>query len=226
MKEEYEILPVEEAETVIFNSAIDVGVDISEMCLDMLLDEGVVKDIPVLGTFYKVGKVGYSIGRITYIKKLLVFAQEMQRNDVDGSVLKKHKELLQSDPKKYYKDLEFIIQYLNRQVGYEKSILNARAYYLYLNEEIEYDDLILLWEIIDQFYVSDKPVLVEIYNKRVISEKSPFNSVACKRLANCGLIDFFNGMTVQEPGSKKGIIAKIGSVGVFFCENILEIESR
>lgn len=59
MKEEYEILPVEEAETVIFNSAIDVGVDISEMCLDMLLDEGVVKDIPVLGTFYKVGKVGY-----------------------------------------------------------------------------------------------------------------------------------------------------------------------
>lgn len=226
MKEEYDILPVEEAETVIFDSAIDVGVDISEMCLDMLLDEGVVKDIPVLGTFYKVGKIGYSIGRITYIKKLLVFAQEMQRNDVDGAVLKKHKELLQSNPKKYYNDLEFIIQYLNRQVGYEKSILNARAYYLYLNEEIEYDDLILLWEIIDQFYVSDKTVLVEIYNKRVISEKSPFNSVAYKRLANCGLIDFFNGMTAQDPDSKKYIIAKIGSVGEFFCENILEIERR
>lgn len=224
MKEEYEILPVEEAETVIFNSAIDIGVDISEICLDMLLDEGVVKDIPVLGTFYKVGKVGYSIGRIAYIKKLLVFAQEMQRNDVDGAVLKKHKELLQSNPKKYYKDLEFIIQYLNRQVGYEKSILNARAYYLYLNEEIEYDDLILLWETIDQFYVSDKTVLVEIYNKRVISEKSPFNPVACKRLSNCGLIDFFNGMTAQDPDSKKYIIAKIGSVGEFFCENILDIE--
>ena len=138
MEEEYKILPVEEAETVIFDSAIDLGMDISETCIDMLLDESLVKDIPVLGTFYKAGKIGYSIGRITYIKKLLVFAQEMQRNDVDGVTLKKHKELLQANPKKYYKELEFIIQYLNRQVGYEKSILNARAYFLYLNEEIDF----------------------------------------------------------------------------------------
>lgn len=95
MEEEYKILPVEEAETVIFDSAIDLGMDISETCIDMLLDESLVKNIPVLGTFYKAGKIGYSIGRITYIKKLLVFAQEMQRNDVDGVTLKKHKELLQ-----------------------------------------------------------------------------------------------------------------------------------
>ena len=221
MEEEYKILPVEEAETVIFDSAIDLGMDISETCIDMLLDESLVKDIPVLGTFYKAGKIGYSIGRITYIKKLLVFAQEMQRNDVDGVTLKKHKELLQANPKKYYKELEFIIQYLNRQVGYEKSILNARAYFLYLNEEIDYDDLILLWETIDQFFVSDKQVLIEIYNKRAIGEKSPYNPVAYKRLANCGLIDFFNGMAVQDPAGKKSIIARIGNLGVFFCEKIL-----
>ena len=67
MEEEYKILPVEEAETVIFDSAIDLGMDISETCIDMLLDESLVKDIPVLGTFYKAGKIGYSIGRITYI---------------------------------------------------------------------------------------------------------------------------------------------------------------
>ena len=68
MEEEYKILPVEEAETVIFDSAIDLDMDISETCIDMLLDESLVKDIPVLGTFYKAGKIGYSIGRITYIK--------------------------------------------------------------------------------------------------------------------------------------------------------------
>lgn len=226
MEEEYKILPVEEAETVIFDSAIDLGVDISETCIDMLLDESLVKDIPVLGTFYKVGKIGYSIGRITYIKKLLVFAQEMQRNDVDGVILKKHKELLQTNRKKYYKELEIIIQYLNRQVGYEKSTLNARAYFLYLNEEIDYDDLILLWETIDQFFISDKQVLIEIYNKRTIEEKSSYNPVAYKRLSNCGLIDFFNGMSVQDPESKKSIKARIGNLGVFFCENILVTGNR
>lgn len=83
-----------------------------------------------------------------------------------------------------------------------------------------------MWETIAQFFVSDKQVLIEIYNKRAIGEKSPYNPVAYKRLANCGLIDFFNGMAVQDPAGKKTIIARIGNLGVFFCEKILVMGNR
>lgn len=221
MEEKYKIFPIEEAETVIFDSAIDLGIDISETCIDKLLDESFVKDIPILGTFYKIGKIGYSLERIIYVKKLLVFAQEMQRNDVDRGILKKHKELLQVNPKKYYKELEFIVQYLNRQVGYEKSIFNARAYFLYLNEEIGYDDLTLLWETIDRFFISDKQALIEIYNKEVMGKGNSYNPIAYKRLDGCGLIDFFAGMPVHDPISKKVITARIGNLGKFFCEKII-----
>ena len=226
MQGEYEIQPVKEAEEVIFDSTMDLGMDISEICIDMLFEDGTLREFPVFGTFYKAGKIVYSIGRLTYIKKLLVFAQEMQRNDVGGTTLKKHKELIKANKKKYYKELEVIIEYLNRQVGYEKSALNARIYYLYLNEEIGYEDLVLLWEIVDQLYMSDKDALIEIYNKRVIRQECAYNQVAYKRLSNCGLIDFFNGMAVSDPASKKPIIARIGNVGVFFCEKILRVDCK
>lgn len=64
----------------------------------------------------------------------------MQRNDVKGSALKKHKNLQKTNPKRFNQEIELIIQYLNRQVGYEKSLLNARAYSLYLSENINYED--------------------------------------------------------------------------------------
>ena len=64
----------------------------------------------------------------------------MQRNDVKGSALKKHKNLQKTNPKRFNQEIELIIQYLNRQVGYEKSLLNERAYSLYLSENINYED--------------------------------------------------------------------------------------
>lgn len=223
MKDEYLIRPVEETRMAIFDSAIDLGTNVSEICIDMLQAEGIVKDIPVLGTVYKVGKIGYSVGQLTFIKKVLVFAQEMQKNDIDRGVLKKHKELSVTDPKKYYRELELIIEYLNRQVGYEKSVLNARAYYLYLDEEIEYDDLMILWEVIDQLFLSDKETLIKLYKKNVFTEGDTYNQLACKRLYNCGMIDFFNGMSVKDSDSEGFFCARISDLGRFFCENLLRI---
>lgn len=223
MKDEYLIQPVEETRMTIFDSTIDLGIDMSEICIDMLQDEGILKDIPVLGTVYKIGKMGYSAKRLIDIKKILIFAQEMQRNDVDRNVLKKHKKLFETNPKKYYQELEIIIDYLDRQVGSEKSILNARGYYLYLDEQIDYDDLRLLWEIIDHLFLSDKETLIELYKKDIFNEEDEYDQLACRRLCNCGMIDFFNGMSVKYPGIEKPVRAKILNIGKFFCENLLRI---
>ena len=223
MEDEYLIQPVEEARMTIFDSTIDLGTDVSELCIDMLQDEGIVKDIPVLGTVYKVGKIGYSVARLTFIKKVLAFAQEMQRNDVDKNILKKHKELSLTNPKKYNSELEILIEYLNRQVGCEKAILNARAYYLYLDEQINYQSLQLLWEVIDQLYLSDKETLIRLYENEVFTEEDEYNQLACKRLSYCGLIDFFNGMPAQDFESNSVIYAKIASLGQYFCETLLLI---
>lgn len=224
MDERYIIQPVEETRETIFESTIDISTDISEICIDMLQEEGVIKDFPVLGTVYKVGKTVCSVGRLAYIKKILVFAQELQRNNVENDVLEEHKRLMESNPKKYYKELEIIIEYINRQVGCEKSVLNGRVYYLYLSGRLVYEDFILLLETIDMFQLSDKEQLEKIYRKKVLIEGNSYNTIACARLSYCGLIDYFNGIRVNMPGDDRTIIARISNLGVVFCEEVLRVE--
>lgn len=224
MKEDYTIQPVEETKMAIFDSAIDLGTDISEICIDMLQSEELIRDIPVFGTVYKIGKIGYSVGQLTFIKKVLVFAQEMQKNDIDRGILKRHKELIHKNQKKYYEELELVVEYLNKQVGCKKAILNARAYYMYLDEQIDYEDLVLLWEVIDQFHLSDEDTLKQLYKNEAFEEGDSYNSFACKRLSNCGLVDYFNGMPAQDYESGMTVYAKITDIGRFFSEKVLCME--
>lgn len=218
------IRPVEETRAVTFDATLDLSIDISEICIDMMLDDGILKDIPAIGTVYKVGKIGYSVGRLSFIKKTLIFAQEMQRNNVGNGVLEKHKELMASKPKKYYKELELIVEYLNRQVGYEKSIYNARVYYMYLNGQIDYDNFVLLLETIDELHLMDVETLIQIYRKGVLEFGEPCNKISCRRLSNCALVEYYGGMIVKAEGDERSSIARIMPLGEVFCEAILRTE--
>ena len=103
MDKRVDFLPVEEAKHVIFDNTVDLSIDISEYCIDALLNKEIIKDIPVLGSVFKVGKVAYSISRMAYIKKLLIFVQEMQKNDITGEKIKNHKNKLDNNPKNILK---------------------------------------------------------------------------------------------------------------------------
>lgn len=221
MSDEYMMHPVEETRATIFDSMIDLSIDISEIYLDMLLDDGMVKDIPALGTIYKVGKTVYSVGQLAFIKKTLAFAQEIQRNSIETGILEKHKHLLVSNPKKYYKELELIIEYLNRQVGCEKAVLNARVYYMYLSEQIDYEDFVLLLETIDRVYLTDLNTLIQIYKYEVLEHGASCSRIACSRLAGCALVEYYNGMIVKREGDDRNSIVRITMLGNVFCEAVL-----
>ena len=219
------IQPIEETRATIFDSTIDLSMDISEICLDMLLDEGVIKDIPVLGSIYKIGKAVYSVSQLNHIKKILVFAQEIQKNNVGSDILTKHKELMLSNPKKYYKELEIIIEYLDKQIGYEKAVLSGRVYYLLLSEEISYNDFVLLLETINQVYLSDISTLETIYRLGSLNAEDSFNPVSCVRLHNCGLINYLSEIRFKREGEGSPAVAIITYWGKIFCEAVLQIKN-
>lgn len=221
MKDKYTIQPIEETRATIFDTSIDLSMDISEIYLDMLSSDGVIKDIPALGTVYKIGKLGYSVGQLAFIKKTLIFAQEMQRKNVGSDVLEKHKQLMVANPKKYYKELELIIEYLNRQVGYEKSVLNARIYYMYLEGQLDYEDFVLLLETVDQIHLMDIETLISIYKKGFLEFGEPCSKIACIRLSSCALVEYYNGISVRSEGDGRDAIVRIMTLGKIFCAAVL-----
>lgn len=218
--DEYAIQPVREAQLAIFETSIDLNVDIAEAIIDSLLDDGILKEIPIIGTVFKLGKTCKSIERMFYVKKILVFAQALQAEDVDVRILEERYEYYKNNEKQLTKDLEIIIEYLNRQVGIGKSKLFAKAYFALLSQKIDYEDYSIFMESIDQVFLTDLETLKEIYEKS-ICEGEEYNYLACSRLSGCGLIEYYNGLLVEDSEDKINAYARITDLGKEFCRLLL-----
>ena len=56
----------------------NVSIDLAEVAIDQLIDDGVFKDIPILGTIYGVGKAALQIREILFLKKIIYFLTEIK----------------------------------------------------------------------------------------------------------------------------------------------------
>lgn len=105
---------------------VDTGIDITEIAIDQLLNEGLLKEVPVVKSLIAFVKTGYSIRDAIYIKKILLFvlgvqkiSEEKRLNFLkDISVFSKEKNRL----------LEKIFITLDRIDDSEKAILLAKAF--------------------------------------------------------------------------------------------------
>jgi hypothetical protein len=57
--------------------------EMSEIGIDKVLDEGLLRDIPIVGTVVSLGKVGYNIYQRSYQKKLL----GVRQNSLSANIL-------------------------------------------------------------------------------------------------------------------------------------------
>lgn len=213
--------PVETFGKVIFDETIDVGIDLIEMGLDNFLKDGIIRDLPMIGAGYAIGKTFFALKDVMLTKKALVFAQKVQNGIAENAKLKKHKEKLSNKPKKLIKELEIILTYLDRHTKFIKNLILGNFYIMYYDEEVEFgwEDFEFFAEIVDNLSVFDLEDLKRLYEKKKIIGGEEYNPVAMKRLRNCGLIDFFDGMVVSSSNDTDGYIARITVVGEFFWKH-------
>lgn len=206
--------PVENFGKIIFEQTIDTNIDIFEMGLDQFIEEGVIKDIPIISAGYSIGKTFFAIKDFMLTKKAIVFAQMIRNGNTENKKLEKHKQELSEKPKKLLKELEIILMYLDRHTKLLKSKILGNFYNAYIDNEIEFDweDFELCAEITDNISLYDLKDLLNLYEKEYIKIGEGYNQVAMKRLRNVCLIDFFDGMAVNR-GDVKEIIAMINEVG-------------
>ncbi|WFB70047.1 hypothetical protein [Chryseobacterium sp. WX] len=60
------------------NNLRDLMTDINEVVLDSFLEDGIVKDIPILGLVSKAINFGNTIQERLYTKKLLTFLKQLE----------------------------------------------------------------------------------------------------------------------------------------------------
>lgn len=221
---------LELAKKIILAEPMDLGADILEIGLDQILEEGIIKDIPVFGSFIKIGKTIKSIHDAIFAKKVLVFAQNIHSGNDSEDKWERHKEKLKNNPKRLMKELEVLLIYIDRHTKYIKNKILGKFYSLYYMGEIDWGDFEELAEILDVISVFDFETLEELYIKKYYAVNENYNPLALKRLSNCGLADFFNGMVVTDNSGEQAAnyIAKITDLGEYFWEfglNGIDIKS-
>lgn len=215
----YEIQPIQAFRDTICNTAVDSLADVAEIGLDSLLADGFIKDIPAIGFLVRMGQGITSIKNVIVAKRILVFVQQVRTNSISDGALQNHIKELDNDPEKFNQELETILDYIDKQVGYIKAKILGNFYHSFLDRKISWEDFILLADIVGAISTADIDTLLDLYSKREYLRNDSFDVNCAKRLDRCSLIDYFNGMIVSsKKDNNKQIMARINNIGDAFVE--------
>lgn len=143
----------------IVTSSSEWTIDCVEIGLDSIMDDGIVKDIPILSTITLIYKLGSDIHARHNLKKLAVFLQSIKNNLAGEQKRNDYYNKFKADKKFRNKELEYVLIILDRYIEYDKPSKLAKIYLAYINEEINWNEFVTYSQIIDSFLPGDYEVL-------------------------------------------------------------------
>lgn len=167
----------------------DLIVDYAELGIDTILDNDVLKSIPFVRTALGGAKIGQLIYERNLCLQTVIFIKELNSGIIDKKKLEKHKRILASNPQKANNELGRVMILLNRNIEAAKSKLYARVYANYINQNINWDELCELFEIIEKIFISDlNMIYLRFNNSDGLLKYNKEEGYHLSRLESLGLI--------------------------------------
>ncbi len=211
-------------ETTLFDSTLsDACVDIAELGIDSLLDDGVFKSIPIVSTLVGFGKTAQNIHDRNLLKQTIKFINTFNEKSISSKKVEKYKNRLDSNSKYAEEELGRVIILLNSNVDLKKSELLAKFYRSYVNEDIDWSIFCELSDITSRLFISDLHLLFDVYKKK-ISDTSQCQTYQADRLIALGLLDSaMKSMSIGSvSGSQTQRYIQVNNLGKLFCEIALQ----
>lgn len=141
-------------------NTVDIAIDYMEMGLDSVMEDGLLKDVPIVSTVVALYKVGNSFKERHNLKKLYIFIDEINKRIVNKERLNEYKEKFQANDKYRNKEIEYLLVLIDRYINYDKPQMLAKLYLAYLDGIIIWEELTMYAEVIDRFLITDCNMLV------------------------------------------------------------------
>lgn len=130
------------------DDAVSIATDASELAIDAVLDEGMLRDIPVFGTLVSLAKIGFSIRDRIFVSKLVKFLSGLENLPSDER--RTMAEKLDADPAYGRNTGEHLIEILERIDAHRKPFMVAKVFSAYVRGAINANALNRLNFAIDQ----------------------------------------------------------------------------
>ncbi|MEK7818448.1 MAG: hypothetical protein AAB255_01495 [Bacteroidota bacterium] len=146
-------LPDTLTETIKDDNFQDVITDLGETAIDAILDEGVVRNIPLLGSFFGLAKATMSIQDKLFTKKILHFLVELKNTDPDSR--KEQIEKIDTDPKYKTKVGEKLLYIIDKCEDSEKATYTGKLFQCYIDEKLDYKNFLRASKCIELTFLYD-----------------------------------------------------------------------
>ncbi|NAY92113.1 hypothetical protein GTQ34_09290 [Muricauda sp. JGD-17] len=161
--DEKNLLPAN-IEKEIFETSLDLSLDFAEVGLDTILENDLIKEIPIVKTavaFYSVGK---ELHKRHHIRNILTFLGEFHSGVISPEKLDKFKTKFEGNPKFRNKVLELIIVHNERFNKTIKAKIMGNLFRAYINGHYDYERLNHLLEILESITVRALKILEAMGN--------------------------------------------------------------
>jgi hypothetical protein len=158
---------VPELKDSLFNDYVrELGTDISEAFIDAVMEEGVLKEIPIIKSIIAFGKTGMELRERNFLKQTISFILGLNEGNISQEKREKYQKRL-SNADIAEKELGRVLYLLDGQIENIQSKILGRMYLAYVKEEIPWTKFCELSEANRRMFISDYDVLLRISRNRV-----------------------------------------------------------
>lgn len=105
-----------------------IALDGIETSVDTILENGIVKNIPIANIALAIIKTGEIAYNKNLLKQTIEFIESLNKQEISKEKLKKYKQKFLKNDKKEKEELERVLLYLNQNIETEKSRLLAKFF--------------------------------------------------------------------------------------------------
>ena len=183
-------------EQSISSKALDLSVDTAEVVLDSFMDDGILKEIPIVKYAVSAYKIIDDLKGRYFIRKLREFIVSFNSNLATQEEVEQRKAKILS--KNRDSELAYITILIDRYLDFKKPDVLAKIYLAYLDNKISWDEFCTYSEIIDKLLLNDLSYLIS--NPKVITQ----NNIVPPELLRLSAVCFMNGFQNNSPFESDG----------------------
>ena len=178
-------------ETIKDSNLAEINADLYEVLIDSFLKDGIVKDIPIIGTILKLSKFSMSLKEHLFLKKIIYFIAELK----DISPKDRNKMISELDESKVHriKVGEKLIYIIDKCEDHVSTEYVAKFFKSFLLNKISYSDFLRCTSIIKNIFIEDFECFVKSENLEREKERNEYFSDIEMNFVSAGLCGRDNG---------------------------------
>lgn len=198
----------------------DVFKDCLELGIDNFIEDGILKDIPIVNSIVSGLKIAKNIYDRNLLKQTLTFIKELNNGTINKEKLIAYRSTIENNTRKCEEELGRVLLYLNMFIDEKKSVMLAKLFKAYIGQIITWNEFCEYFEIINRIFLEDLLILKYIKEGAKYKGKDGDN-FRVERLYSLGILG--NIMFADYEKLKENIIEGrvLNSIGKKICNIIL-----